>query len=154
MGGISFCFNTMINLFPPHDPMNPLSYIKKLIMPLTKRWKRLLLYVQSDHSSIFVPLNLTKQFPQNCLRACQINPDLQLKNKVANKIHTRWDCFIKRTKIAVPVMFEIILIPSNTLHIGVGNVRVNDSIKKMKPTVTKTKPAVLWFNVNTPIWIF
>jgi hypothetical protein len=46
-------------------------------------------------------------------------------------------------------MFEIILIPSNTLHIGVGKVRVNDNIKKTKPSDTKTKPIFLLFNFNT-----
>lgn len=46
-------------------------------------------------------------------------------------------------------MFEIILIPINTLHIGVGKVRVNDNIKKTKPSNTKTKPIFLLFKFNT-----
>jgi hypothetical protein len=51
-------------------------------------------------------------------------------------------------------MSEIILIPSNTLHIGVGKVRVNDNIKKTKPSDTKTKPIFLLLNFNTSPFIY
>lgn len=57
--------------------------------------------------------------------------------------------FIKRIKSAVPVMFEIMLMPSSTPHRKVGKVRVNDNIKKMKPSDTKTRPIFLLFNFIT-----
>lgn len=43
-------------------------------------------------------------------------------------------------KIAVPVKFSTILVPSETAHDTVGNDTVNDSSKNVIPTETKVRP--------------
>lgn len=56
-------------------------------------------------------------------------------------------------KIAVPVKFSTMLVPSETAHNAVGNDTVNDNSKNVIPTETKVRPKDILFNMNTSLVI-
>ncbi len=60
---------------------------------------------------------------------------------------------INYIKIAVPVKFSTVLVPSVTTHNAVGNNTVNDNSKNVIPTETKVRPKDILFTLTPPLVI-